>query len=511
MNFITEKWKKVQIQYKCGFLSTLIFGLISHGMGLFNKFSMDDDLQYFFHNDNPLWTGRWMRYFLVRLERVVFGDGNYSLPMINGLFSIILIGITVCLLIDLLDMHSTVLCVLIGFAAVSNPGVTHLFGVMYLAHYYAFALLMAVSGSYLVMKYSKWYFILFGIFLMVCSTAIYQAYIPVILSTILFSLIRKSLQDEKEVVFRSFTVAVISCAAFIGLYFLITYIFNKHYGLTLISYKNVNEMGINSFLLYLKRIGVAYQEFFLPSKNRLFNFFPGSIYYLNSGFIFISFILFGMLLYSIRKKTANFIFAFFMILLIPLAVNFIFIMVDRAYCYMLMMYGRVMFFVVFAWVFEKEIGDIHTFFARCMKAVCLGGLAMLAVMYCRYDNICYLQMKLLQTQATRYFTTLITRIQSVEGYNSWQYVSYIGKPDPGRNDNSIEPIPELDNIMFFPYWGLKNTLQGPWKEFMRIWCGYSAHEVDQSYFIDRPEVQDMPHYPAEGSIKVIDDTVVVKF
>jgi hypothetical protein len=44
-----------------------------------------------------------------------------------------------------------------------------------------------------------------------------------------------------------------------------------------------------------------------------------------------------------------------------------------------------------------------------------------------------------------------------------------------------------------------------------IWCGYTAHEVDSSYFVNNPEVQEMPRYPDEGSIKVIDDTLIVKF
>ena len=50
-----------------------------------------------------------------------------------------------------------------------------------------------------------------------------------------------------------------------------------------------------------------------------------------------------------------------------------------------------------------------------------------------------------------------------------------------------------------------------WRNYMRYWCGYTAHEVDSNLFIDRPEVQTMPSYPAEGSIKVIDDVIVVKF
>ena len=516
MNNVTDCWKKIKIQSKYGFFSTLIFGLISHGMGLFNKFSMDDDLHYFFfHNENPLWAGRWAQYFLVRAEKIFFGDGNYSLPIINGGFTIVCIGIAVCLLIDLLDIKSEILCISLGGLFVSIPSVTHMFGDMYVSHFFSLSLLLSVLGPYLILKKEKWFYAAFGIILMVLSTAIYQAYIPVMISTFLFTLIKlfydSNTKNQRVILYKKTAVILLSCFLLIFVYILSTRIINKCLNVTLTDYKNISEMGKLPVSVYIERIIIAYREFFLPSRNRIFDFYPGTIRTINFILTFLLFFLFIVLLWSEKKKYVKNLILLFLVVLIPFTVNFIFVMADYYSCYMMMVYSKVMFFLIFAWVLEKTMGNIQSVFVRCFKGLCIGGLVMLVVMYSRYDNICYLQMELLQTQATRYFTTLITRIQSAEGYNSWQYVSYIGDPDPGRNDNSIETIPEMDNVMFFPYWGLKNTLQGPWREYMKMWCGYSAHEVDQSYIIDRPEVQAMPHYPAEGSIKVIDDTVVVKF
>lgn len=516
MNIITDWLRKIKIQYKYGFFSTLIFGLISHGMGLFTKFSMDDDLQYFFfHNENPLWAGRWAQYFLIRAEKWIFGDGNYSLPIINGGISIICIGIVVCLLIDLFDIKSEIFCIILGGLFISIPSVTHMFGDMYVSHFFSLSLLLSVLGPYVILKKEKWFYIFFGIILMVLSTAIYQAYIPVMISTFLFAFIKlfydTNTKHQRVTLYKKVAVVLISCSLLICIYLITTKMINKYFNVTLTDYKNISEMGKLPLIVYVQRVIIAYREFFIPSRNRIFDFYPGRIRIINFILTFLLFFLFIVLFYSEKKKSVKNLILFFLVMLIPFTVNFIYIMVDYSSCYMMMVYSKVMFFIIFIWVFEKTIATFQSVFARCMKGLCIGVLAMIVLMYCRYDNICYLQIRLLQTQATRYFTTLITRIQSIEKYDSWKYVSYIGKPDPARNDNSIEPIPELDNIMFFPYWGLKTTLQGPWKEYMKIWCGYSAHEVDQSYFIDRPEVQAMPHYPAEGSIKVIDDIVVVKF
>lgn len=516
MNFITEIWDRFSIQLKSAFLGTVVFGIISQGMGLFNKYSMDDDLQYFFLDDTSLVLkyGRWVWYLMIKAEKKLLGS-TYSLPIFNGLIVILTIAFIACLIVDLMNIRSTVLCILVGGIMVSIPSITHLLGDMYLAHHFAAALLFSVAGPYLILKKDHWSTYAVGTAMMICSTAIYQAYIPVMTAVFLFSFIKRIIDadsyEQMKIVFRKFIRVFLCSVMFITLYFLITYAINRHYGIVLSDIKGISEMGKTPLNVYFQRLIAAYTEFFFPTQNRLYNVFPGFLLYLNYSSIVLTILLCGAMLYRVRKEPVRLVTLCLLFLLVPLAVNFIFVIVDRAYCYVLMLYGKAMFFVFFAWILERTVGNLDTRVGKSFKGICLGVLSIVVFLYCRYDNICYLQMELLQTQAIRYFTTLITRIQSTEGYDSWKYVSYIGKPDPGRNDNSIEPIPELDNIMFFPYWGLKNTLQGPWKDYMKLWCGYSAHETDQSYFIDRPEVQAMPHYPAEGSIKVIDDTIVVKF
>ncbi|MBR1777795.1 MAG: hypothetical protein IJ752_04330 [Alphaproteobacteria bacterium] len=50
-----------------------------------------------------------------------------------------------------------------------------------------------------------------------------------------------------------------------------------------------------------------------------------------------------------------------------------------------------------------------------------------------------------------------------------------------------------------------------WKEFVSNWCAYSPDFARSEDFENLPEVQEIPHYPDYASIKVIRNTVVVKF
>ena len=516
MNFVSDLIRKTEIRYKYAFLSVFFFGLFSQGMGLFNKYSMHDDVQYFFHRGKVIKWGRWGSYLLIKGESRLFGDGTYSLPVFNGFITIICVGIALCLLIDLLHIRSTVLCVLLGGIAISFPVITSLYGFMYTAHNYGYALLFSVLGPYLILRKNRWYYILLGIWLMAFATGIYQAYIPVILSTFLLTLIRlfhdAECREDRIPLYKKTGIIFLSGIAFVGLYFLLTYASLRYFNETLTGYKSISSMGRLSVGVYLKRVLIAYKEFFNPTPDNVYDVFPGNIRFVNIALMIFAIPFIIKLLYSKRKDPVGAVIILVLLLLVPLAVNFIFVMIKSSDCWALMVYGKYMFFVLFAWLIETVLGDIHTVVARAAKAVCFGGLGLLLLMYCRFDNIVYLQEDLIRAESQRYFSTLVTRIQSVEDYDSWKYVCYIGKPEPGRNDNSVENIQELDHILLPPvHYGLQNALKVSFRHYLKFWCGFTAHEADPAYFKDLPEVKAMPRYPAEGSIKVINDVVVVKF
>ncbi len=46
---------------------------------------------------------------------------------------------------------------------------------------------------------------------------------------------------------------------------------------------------------------------------------------------------------------------------------------------------------------------------------------------------------------------------------------------------------------------------------MKNWCGYDPVTLDETEFLERDEIKQMPCYPDYGSIRVIDETVVIKF
>lgn len=46
---------------------------------------------------------------------------------------------------------------------------------------------------------------------------------------------------------------------------------------------------------------------------------------------------------------------------------------------------------------------------------------------------------------------------------------------------------------------------------MKLWCGFSPIMKDAAEYEQLPEVEEMPGYPDAGSIKIVEDVLVIKF
>ena len=85
--------KRLKTRYKAVLFGALFWGILSNGMGVFNKYSYHDDINNLFRHQGSAVMGRWMLKVLDRCEDVIFGDLNYSLPLINGALAVLLIEI----------------------------------------------------------------------------------------------------------------------------------------------------------------------------------------------------------------------------------------------------------------------------------------------------------------------------------------------------------------------------------------------------------------------------------
>ncbi len=508
---------KISIQGKISFFSCIIVGILSQGMGLFNKFSVHDDANSLFALGATFNVGRWSLDIIGELEKRFFGNVNYSLPLYNGALSLFFIALTSCIIVKAFEISNLYICVFIGAILACFPTVTTAFGFIYGAHIIMFGLFIGILGAYLICTGNTIWWRLIGILLAATSVGVYQAFIPMMLSFILFYCIHMVWKSEKcaekEVIIQ-IILKPLYIIGFMAVYFLINRIYLRILGAELSSYKGVDTVGSVPITQYILRVLVAYKQFLFPSKGSSFYMYPSNVRVLYYSFGVLGALLAG---YSLYKKSKQSLLLFIAMLslygLVPLATNFIIVMTGPDVIHSYMMYAAVMPFILVAYLVDRMVSEIvienvlnKTFIVFC---------CMLLLMYIRYDNKCYFLANYAQQEAISYYTTLITRIKSAEGYDDEYPVAFVNE---GRiSDATLSGVESVkrkafDDVNQIPYWNVKVYVNNyAWRDFMLNWCGYKPQEIDAAEVENIAEIDSMPHYPDDGSIKVIDGIVVVNF
>lgn len=508
---VLDWYRKVDERYRITFISTFIFGLIAHGMALFNKYSFHDDIGALFDMSGPINSGRWALEALTLVQKAIHGPGIYSLPLLKGLLSIFFIALTACLLVYFWDIESQFACILFGGLMVSFPVITGLFAFVYTAPAYMFALWVGVLATIVIChRPSVWKWLL-SVFAISCSIGVYQAFIPFFLVVILVYFMQQLLKSEStaENSLKDMLYFLFSCIIYIGLYFLLTKFFLAVTDNVLSDYQGISSMGFGTpGGEYLQRFCFAYREFFVPTADKSSYMFPGRIIYFYWAAI-ILLVLFAV--YYLRRayqtSMAKGVLLTLCMALFPFAVDFIFFMVSPKHVHRLMVYAHVCVFLVLILCFDHCRAIFEK--KKAVNYFLIGMSCLLLFLYCRYDNICYFKTELAQQEAISYFTTLVTQIKSANGYDDDMPVVYIN--DMQNKDSTMyevgENFPMMDSIAELPAYANDYL----WKDFVKYWCGFDPEEADEADFIDLPEVRQMPSYPDDGSIKVINNTVVVKY
>lgn len=128
--------------------------------------------------------------------------------------------------------------------------------------------------------------------------------------------------------------------------------------------------------------------------------------------------------------------------------------------------------------------------------------------YCHFANGQYLSMNLSYEQAISYYNTMITQIKSVDGYQDTMKVAFKGE------SISDKTLYRNDVMSTFSMSGRDDALADAYSKLylLKYYCGFDAEfiSVEEMSSAAQEEIANMPLYPNDGSVKVIDDVVVVK-
>ena len=139
-------------------------------------------------------------------------------------------------------------------------------------------------------------------------------------------------------------------------------------------------------------------------------------------------------------------------------------------------------------------------------------LCTMIVFYFRLDNLAYLKADYQQENAKAYFTVLLSEIKGAEGYSDEYPVVFLGNLD--GMDWSIRTPLEFNEIQLQGYHTNMNQFISYFADvkFLVQHCGYSySQPSDMQKIYESEYIRNMPCYPDDGAVQVVDEVVVVKF
>ncbi|MFQ7259106.1 glucosyltransferase domain-containing protein [Intestinibacter bartlettii] len=508
---IQNRVKKISIQFKIAFTSCIIVGLLAHLYMFMNKFPNYDDMAINSFGAS-LKLGRW---FLWVLGAIAYHlDFVYSIPWINGFLTVICIATAAGMLVDMLHVKSKLCCALIGACLVVFPSWTATFFFMFTAPYYGVAFLLAVCSVYIAMKYYgkskiKW----LSPVCLACSLGIYQAYLPFVATCYVTVLLFEILLLEQNWI-KSLKKAfyyLIQLLAGGGIYFLVMKISLQITGQSLTSYKGVDKMGVLSkeSLLYFWR--VIEQDFLGISINNNLEISHNLL--LKVMYLLLSIFTILCIVVSIAKsiKRHNYMEAVFEVIYtiaLVITINSIYLICQDG-VYSLMRYSYVWLIIFPICLLD---GMEMTLAERGKFMILLGWGMTLSICagifsYVHLANAEYFSMQLTFEQAKSYYTTVITQIKELDGYEPNMPVSFVG-----YGDIVDESLYRNQIMKVFEISGRDQVLAQTYDMgvFLRYYCGFDVEffDIDTMQY---KEISDMPTYPSEGSVQIIDGNVVVKF
>ncbi len=509
-----KEWLKTTLEsagerFKIISFTALIMALLSYTLLIITGVTCPDGicegLTYYTAAGWASSNGRWAIRYLSRLT------GNVVMPVVVVSIYCICICIVALMLTDLLEIRKRVSIILMTSIMIVSPSVIAHFLYTYMALAYSIACMLAAFFVWILYKGRKKHKYLLAVSALTVSLGLYQSYIgfTILLIVLLFCTELIECVSWKTLGMQIAEYIVcggISC----GLYIVIMKIDLKIHDLSPASRTASFSLKTIIDSLYMSIIN-AYKTWGAYFDDRMFH--RNFIYLL---FLLIAFLFLCVYLLKLykQKKYINMVLLIFLICMIPVAANFIGIIIPEFKIYLLMQYQYVLIFVFFIGILERI--DFKNKWIYILKAMEYLLVCFIAWTYLISANATYTCYKLSYNHINFETSLILADIYKLPDYvPSETPVIFAGFP------NAYELVENVDTYKYAIYytnnpvfWEDMNGAKGNRYWYLMNYFGVDGKNFKNSEYEDiiySDEFAQMPVWPKQGSIKMINEMVVVKF
>ncbi len=511
-NFKTKYANNKNTFWFC-FIATFVFGLVAYGfMFLSNNLSHDSMNEYVGGSSTEIgaWKMQLGRVFVPLYQAVTRSAVTSS--WLIGILALVYIGIAVFLVVKLFDLKSKLMMILTaGVMTVNLTLIAQVATYINDLDCNALALLFAVLAVYLWRNY-KWGF-LFSILPITLTMGLYQAYVSVPITLIIFISL-KDLLDGKG--FKVVGIGILKAVAmivaggilYLGLMKLILAIADVNLVSAGEKYNAIDK------LLYVGSVGDFFYIFvYVYYQTAIKLFMPVGMYsntislILNVALIGGGIILLLIQVFVKKIKVGDRILFCALIILLPLAINVCKI-ISVGYSHDLMHYSLWLTYLLAILSAQWNLEFVKSFnptINLSIKGVICALFAIILINNVVLSNV-VMTVRDFDSDASRtFYTRVLSDIEDnpdyVQGQTKIAFVGY-KTPQLKRTLNGYPQIYEITGMTFSPY--IATTFTGRYFEYIMQYDGVYATREELNIIGELEEVKNMPLYPDSTSIKIVD-------
>ena len=512
--FIDERgrrlWQRLAPSHKAAFFSCLATGYLVHLYAFTNIIPNSDGLSRVFDTQQMTISGRWFLHYASALNDFT------QMPAVIGLLSLLFLSLAAAFTVDLLSIRSRLLAGAAGAVMAAFPCVGYTFLYMFTASAYCLAILLAVLAVWLARRGRLGWVL--GVIALALAMGTYQAYAALAIALSLAAVLSRTLDRRSD--FPGTLRLGLRLAAFLAagavLYYAVLLVFLKVKDLELLSYLGMDQASAG---YPFARLPALVLETYKQAV--AFFFLPGSADGFASPFLvavdLAALVLGGLCLFACLRRNQLFrqvwrpVGALAMLVLLPLGINFMQVLSPYSQPTPLMKYSFVTVYLIVLLLLDRADTPLRFPLARGLAPAAAVWAAALLLFCLNTNNLLYTASAQAHRATESYLTRLLSRVESCPGYQEGMEVAVVGAVPEGQLLAQIPSYAQVDHysVPFDSVLPLNKHIY----YYLNHWLNVPLEEPDEETMLAisaSPEFQDMPLYPADGSVAVLEGRVVVK-
>lgn len=500
---------------KQSFIYTYLWGLITHAFIFVNLTISHDSLDEFYSSEQ--WAKANLGRFFYSIY-ITFTRGRFVIPWLIGILALCWIALSVYLILRMFRIEKKSLILLITGICVTNPTVYAL-AATYIHDLDAdmFALLLSVAAAFLwseaikaEKKKLQAALLVLGAILLSVAMGIYQSYISVTITLIIFLSIQKLFERKNfaEILLQGIWGIGMLVASGI-LYFIEAKVFSYISGIDILGRDSYNGLGNLSEMFsgnIFEKISGVYKSFFTALENVVLTSYPAKVFWIVP--VVLGICIVGVLILGLKNiDFKSRILLALLVIVMPFGMNVSYFL-SNGEIHVLMQYA-----VWFVWLWavimipflEKEEFN-HDFIKEGIKYTVILCILLIAAENVQTANTVYVKKKLEYESTLAYMTRVADEMEEQEGYvPGVTPVLFVGK-NVGEYRDGFERY----NLITGASIAGPITYYDTYTAYFEYVLGRPIVYIENDELKYGSEVYTMPAYPQSGSIRMVEGTLVVK-